>query len=313
MPKAKKSLRKTEKKIPKAGFKSEVKVITATKQSKTVNAKMPNSFRLMVDALKILRDHWKLFLGIIIIYGLVSLLLGQSLSSNTISQAKANLGGGTKGMFGGLWASTIVFASISNALDSSSNGVPGAYQVVITISATLAIIWALRNAYAKNKVRIRDAYYKGMYPLVPFILLLLLVLVQVVPVIVGLALYGIVKNGVATPGLEITLWVILLFALLIWSIYMLTVSLISLYIVCLPDMAPIAAIKSAKELVKGQRWSIMRKIIFLPVFIFIMEGIIIIPIILIATPMAQLALFFVSMADLLVINSYMYRLYRALL
>ena len=313
MAKTAKTSQKNNKKQHKPKVKTKDQFIESEKPAELTESKLPGSFRLMISSLKVIRDNWKLFLGIVVVYGLVSLLLGQSLSSGTISQAKASLDGPKGSSLEGLLSSAVVFASMSNAIDSSSSGVPGAYQVILIITASLAIIWALRQVYAKSKVRIRDAYYRGMYPLVPFTLLMLLIIVQLLPIIVGLALYGLVKNGVGAPGFEMILWAILVFLLIVWSLYMLTASLVSLYIVCLPDMAPMAAFKSARELVKGRRWTIMRKVIFLPFFLFIAEGIIIIPIIFLATPLAQLALFLVAMADLVVINSYMYRLYRELL
>jgi hypothetical protein len=118
MPKTSKTTKKTVKKPRKLQATSKNSSATSSAElTQPTETTVPGAFKLMASSLKVLRDHWKLFLGIVVIYGLLSLLLGQSLSSGAISQAKANLDNGVKGGdLGGLLSSTLVFASISNAL-----------------------------------------------------------------------------------------------------------------------------------------------------------------------------------------------------
>ena len=109
------------------------------------------------------------------------------------------------------------------------------------------------------------------------------------------------------------LWLIFLAFLALISLYMLTASRFAIYIVCLPDMTPMVALKSSLELVRYRRWTVMRKILFLPVFLFVAAGIVIIPLIFIAPVVAGVTFLFTSMFGLPIIHSYMYRLYRELL
>ena len=45
--------------------------------------------------------------------------------------------------------------------------------------------------------RVRDAYYRGMFPLVPFVLVLALIGLQLLPLVIGATLYNIaVTNGI---------------------------------------------------------------------------------------------------------------------
>jgi hypothetical protein len=118
---------------------------------------------------------------------------------------------------------------------------------------------------------------------------------------------------VAVTLLEQVLWLAVWFVLGVTSLYMISSSLFALYIVTLPDMAPLAALRSARQLVAHRRWAVMRKIIFLPLALMILAAVLVLPIILFATPLAAVVFFLISMLFLPFAHSYMYALYRALL
>ena len=81
----------------------------------------------------------------------------------------------------------------------------------------------------------------------------------------------------------------------------------------LPDMTPLAALRSAKGVVRYRRWTILRKILWLPMVLLIITAIIMLPVIAFVASLAQWVLFFLSMTGLVVVNVYMYILYRELL
>ena len=78
-------------------------------------------------------------------------------------------------------------------------------------------------------------------------------------------------------------------------------------------MTPIKALRSAREVVRYRRWTIIRKVITLPIIILLVFAIVIIPLIIFVTPLSQWVFFIMSMVTLLVIHAYMYELYRELL
>jgi phosphatidylglycerophosphate synthase len=78
-------------------------------------------------------------------------------------------------------------------------------------------------------------------------------------------------------------------------------------------MTPMKALRSARELVMHRRWEVLRKLIFLPIALIIIATIIMIPLLLIATPVAVWIFFIMTVAGLVVIHSYVYALYRELL
>jgi uncharacterized membrane protein len=83
--------------------------------------------------------------------------------------------------------------------------------------------------------------------------------------------------------------------------------------VTLPDMTPMKAIRSARGLVKSRRWLVLRKILFLPLVLFILAGVIMLPFLLAVASIASWVFFVLSICTLAIVNSYMYALYRELI
>jgi hypothetical protein len=274
--------------------------------------KLPTAFVIIEKAALTLWENRILFLGVAIVYGLLNLILVQGLaSSSEISTLKSEIQkGGTKALTSSIGVFTVLVGSSGN--DSSSTA--GAYQVPLTIVASLAIIWTLRQVKSGHKIRIRDAYYKGMYPLIPFILVLLVLVVQLIPLIIGAGIYSaVVTNGIAIGFIEHLASFMIFLVLGFWSLYMLCGSIFAIYIVTLPDMTPMKALRSAKQLVKFRRLSVFRKLIFLPLVLLVVAAIIMLPIILLTTFLAQWVFFILTMLALLVAHSYIYTVYRELI
>lgn len=99
----------------------------------------------------------------------------------------------------------------------------------------------------------RDSYYKGMYPLVPFMLVLLVIGLQLIPLVFGNLIYSsVLQNGLAITVIEKVIWLFLFLMLALLSGYMMISSLFSLYIVTLPDMTPLRALRSARASITPQ-------------------------------------------------------------
>lgn len=277
--------------------------------------RLPNAFRLSNKAAQAVWSHKGLFIGITLVYGLLNLLLVHGLAgSSDLSDLKHTFDQIFTGHFGSLASGLGVFVTLVSSSGNASSDTAGAYQVFLSIIASLAIIWALRQTMAGVNLRIRDAFYKGMYPLVPFILVLLVIGLQFIPLLAGVSLYSIVvNNGIAILGLEKFLWGLFSCLLALLTVYMVSSSIFALYIVTLPDMTPMKALRSARELVRYRRWTIVRKVLFLPVLLLVIAAVIMIPIIIWLTPLAQWVFFGLTMFMLLAVHSYIYVLYRELL
>lgn len=275
---------------------------------------LPSSFRLFGQAVGLIKRHIKIFAGVAAIYSLMYLVLVQGITAlHGLPETKTLLEQTSTGALAFLGTGVTLFGELLGA-PTSLNATANLYQVLVTLIATFALIWTLRQLYAQKPTRVRDGYYRGMYPFIPFLLVLLLVVVELMPMAMGAAVFTtVVNNGIAATGVEVALWGTGFFVLTLISLYLITSSLFALYIVCLPNMEPMQALRSARQLVQGRRWLIMRKVLFLPFAFLVLAAVLMIPILLLATPIVGWAFFIFMAAALAVAHSYMYGLYRSLI
>jgi hypothetical protein len=291
------------------------KTFKHSKKIKHPDGPLPSAFTILKSSLAILKQDWKLFLTITLIYGALTVVFVRGFGGSlNLTELKDALKSGLEGSEGNLLTSITLFGYLLGSAGAANSPTGGVYQTLLVIVVSLVTIWALRQVYASHKIRARDAFYKGTYPLVQFTLILLVISLQLLPLIFGSWLYSAaVSNGIAVTGLERFVWAILAFLLALLSLYLICSSLFALYVVTLPDMTPMKALRSARQLVLYRRWTVLRKILFLPLMLLIVGALIMIPLILVFTPAAEWIFFLLSMAVLIIVHTYMYTLYRELL
>jgi len=277
--------------------------------------KLPKARLIFWAACKQLWSNKKLFGGIVVVYGLLNLLLVRGLSEGTdVSALKNTLDGVLHGVGGELTTALTSFSYLLASSGGGSTANAGVYNVVLLTVCSLAVIWSLRQVMLGNAARIRDSFYKGMYPVVPFVLVFLLLMVQLIPLALGGGLYALVSgNGIAINFWERLPFLIIFVLAGIWTVRMIIATIIALYIVTLPDMTPLRAYRSAKQLVYGRRLLILRKLIFLPFILLVLLIVIEVPIILWATKAADWSFFVLSMLVLPFVHGYLYNLYREMI
>lgn len=292
--------------------KSKLKVQSSkVHKANKVHRALPSVMSLTKTAWKLLQENRRLFIGITIVYGLLTLLLVGLASNTNINNLKTQI---DQSFHGRLSSGLAVFVSLLGSAGNSSSNTAGDYQFFLGLIASLAIIWALRQVIAEVSIRIRDAYYRGMYPLVPFVLVLLVIGLQLVPLLIGAFIYAqVMTNGIAVMMVEKLVWATVFGLLTLLSIYWVSSSIFALYIVSLPDMTPIKALRSASKLVKHRRWVLIRKLLFLPLMLLIVSAVIMLPFIIWITPLVIWVFFALSMSSLVVIHTYLYTLYRELI
>ena len=290
------------------------KISQNSKESiKRANSKLPNVLELAASGWLIIWRHRKTFSIIILIYGIAYLILVLGLSSPTnVSSLKKDFSGSNGSSSFESTLTTLGFLVGSTTSSSTTDG--SAYQVFIIIIASLSIIWALRQFYLGSKIRARDSYYQGLFPFAQYILVILFIALELVPLAAGLGLYSLLINGgIAVTVIEKILSITLVVGLVGISFYLISSSIIALYIVTLPNMTPWKALRSAKGLVSGRRSSVFRKIIFLPLLLFIVVSLVTLPFIAVAPVVAPWVFFVLSLVVLVYIHSYLYGLYRGLI
>lgn len=284
--------------------------------SNVAQMKLPSVWDISKRSLDLLWRHRRLFLGIAGIYTILNIFLVRGFSGATdIAPLKDVFMGGYQGGIGQLTGSLTLFGLLITASGSDTSDVAAAYQTFLIIITSLAVVWALRQVMAgEQQVRVRDSFYKGMYPLVPVILIFLLAVLQLMPLIIGGGIYNlVVSNGIAVNLGERIAWSLIFFAGMVISLYFITSTVIALYIATLADMTPMRALRSARDLIRHRRWMVLRKILFLPLALIVISAVILLPIIWVLTPLAPWVFFVLSMIGIVVVHAYLYTLYRDLL
>lgn len=273
--------------------------------------KIPVARKIFMQALRIIRAHKGLFFGIALVYGLLNILFqGQGLlSGNDIAVLKQYFQ-----LRGGFFIGLSGFAQVAGSSGTASNGVASSFQFFLMVFVSLALIYALRQMHAAKPVTVRESYYRSTAPLIPFLLVFLVIVIQMVPLLISSTLYQLViSNGIAVYAAEKFIWIVLLSLFALLSVYFVSSSIFALYIVTLPDMTPMQALKSARHLVAHRRWTVMRKVIILPLILFVLAALLVVPIIIWLTPLTQVTFFAFSMFGFVLAHTYMYTLYRELI
>lgn len=280
---------------------------------------LPAAWRIGWRALKMLWQYKRFFGVLILVYLLLDLLLVRSIVAFDVADLRSGLDASLKHGAGLALGGLSVFSSLfSAAASGASADATGAYHFFVVLLMSLTTIWALRQIFTDDndvaQLSVKRAFYKGSAPLVPFLLVLFLIGLQVVPLFIVLQIYALIINGgIANSIIEQLLLMGALVAVMALTIVWFTRTIMALYIVTLPDMQPMQAYKDAKVLVKGRRLSIIRKLLFLPMAMFVVAGVIIIPCILIWAPLAQWLFFILTGIGFVAVHAYLYTLYRELL
>jgi hypothetical protein len=310
-----KEVKKPSKKAANAGrVRKLTKKQVRAKAKKEVKTRrpLPGAFRLSWRSVQIFRQHWRTLGGIVLVYLVLNIIFASGISnvSTAFSTIKLDLqsnGHDISKAAGG-------FASLIGSAGASGSSTASTLQTVLFIIESLVIIWALRHLLSGQLISVKQAYYKSTTPLIPFLLVIFMIIVQLLPVTIGATVFAAIVTSVF-PGAAIAsvLSAIAFILLAGWSLYMVSSSIFALYIATLPEMQPRQALRSAKDLVSFRRLTVLRKVLFLPLVIFVVMGLIIVPLILLASGVVPAAFYILSMLAILFVHTFLYNLYRGML
>jgi len=277
--------------------------------------KLPSWWALLKKSWRLMKANKKQIAMFAVVYGLLNLLLVRGLSSPVDIQGiqesfRDIIGEESAGLASGFTA----FGLLINASTQGTGEVAQMYQTILLIIASLALIWLYRQQQAGNSVTMKMAFYRGMYPLIPFVLVTLVIGLQLIPALIGNFLFTtVVSGGLAVGGLEQTLWLLFYISSLLLSLYMISSSSIALYVVTLPEMTPMMALRQARELVRFRRFGILLRAIAIILVVFALLFVIVLPVIFVAPALAQWMFFAITVLAIPLVNGYMFSLYRELL
>lgn len=276
------------------------------------NKKLPGIIALVKLALRPLKLNKKMFFGIILLQFVLNIVFVIGIESIfDFLSIKQELQESVAGLDSGYNQS---FALFGYAISIGSGGSNAGFQFFITLIFSLAIIWSIRQVLANEIITLKQSLYEGIYPLIPFLLVLMVIGLQLIPLLIGnFLLTTVIANGLAVTFIEQLLWWILFILSALLSMYMVLSSLFALYIVTLPGMTPLKALRSARGLVLHRRVGVALRLAGLPALGLLFYVAVLIPVIIVA-PVLVIPIFaLMSGFGLFFVHSYIYNLYRSLL
>lgn len=275
------------------------------------HVRLASAFRLFRDSLSLTRQHWRLFTGIVLVYFVLSLFLVGGLGGGfDIRELRQSMGQ----ELGNVSTSIALYGVLLGSAGSAGSATGSAYLGMVVVVVSLATIWALRQLLAGEHITVKNAFYKGMTPLVPFVLVLLALGLMLLPALLGsVLLSAIFGGGLAVTVFEKLLWGMVTLGLLAWSLRLIVTYVFALYIVTLPEMHPVAALKSARLLVRFRRLTIIRKLLFLPFMYLIISAALFLPLIVWVPVIVQWMFVPLSLFGFVFAHVYMYSLYKEVL
>lgn len=276
---------------------------------------LPSWFKLSKRALKLMWANKRPLFWFFIIYTVLYFAFVRGLTAPVdINGIKSTFSEVADQDYSALAINFTVFSLMLDSTTSAAGEVGGMYQIFFLVISVLALIWLYRQQQAGNKVTIKQAFYRGMYPLIPFSMIMMLMSIQLIPVMIGNFLFTtVIESGLAINMTEQLIWFLLFLLLILLSLYWLSSSIMGLFVVTLPEMTPKRALRKAKTLVTFRRFSIVRKILALLIVVVIVFLMVVFPAIFVSAPLAQFLFF--GLATMLVpfVVAYLFILYRELL
>lgn len=292
------------------------KTLRLSKRIKHPATRLPKARLLFKQSILTLWQHKRVFAGIMAIFGVLYVIFVRGFAGSDLASLKETLqeseGFAEIQAAQGLGMVAYLFGNVSTA-DSE---IASTYQLLLLALVSMALIWTFRQLHSDTPrpVSIKNAYYNGTAPFVRYLLVNTVIVLQLVPALLGLAIYQqVLGTGLAASSAESFVWLMLLIMMLLLSFYMVSSSIFALFIVTLPDVTPMQALRSARELVHFRRFEVIRKVIFAPFVLVCIIAVLFIPITLFLTSAADVLFFVAAVLAIAIMNSYLYQLYRSLL
>lgn len=259
------------------------------------------------------RKNFKTLLGITFIYGAFYFLL----VSGSTKIDLGNLQNSVEKLFGSGSSSVGVSVLLTGSifgLSTTLNQTSGTYALLLFIINSLAFVWVLRVIWAKKPVSLREAYYKGMYPLIPTLIVLFVMLLQLLPLSIGAALMGYVfSNNIAGTLIETILFSGLFILCALASGYLLVGSIMAFYAATVPDMTPLNAMRAAKDLLKKRRLLVLQRVLLFTILSLLAAFVLLLIVVSILPGLVTVVVTLLTIFALPWSHIFLYNLYRSLI
>lgn len=229
--------------------------------------KIPAWWKLAAHTMTLLTGQWRKVLALIAIYVPIAWIIS-GVYSQDFGELKTAVDVLSESSLSATEEALALFVSFFNTQNAGIARDSLVLINVFTLIFWLSFVWLARYAYAKKQTTVREALYTSGAAVIPFTLLILLLAFQLVPAIVANVIFtNIGANVFALGSAELALILVLAILLIILSLYFVISNIIALQIVALPGMYPWRALRNARRLVTGRRFSVLRKLFMLLIFI----------------------------------------------
>lgn len=243
---------------------------------------------------KIIFKNWKLFLPLLILSVLLSILFVGLMSEDTyrrfqevLDQTTAQMGAGEIGNFaksGLLLISTITTGGLSGESSESAT----VFAVIIFLIIWLTTVFIVRHRLADHKIKLRDALYNAMTPLLSTFVVFIIAVIQCIPIFILIVVFSaaVQTNFLSTPFYALVFFIFAAL-MIILSAYLLSSSLMALVAVTAPGMYPLRALHASSDLMAGRRIRFILRLVALVFAIAVVWVIVMLPLIFFDLSMRQ--------------------------
>lgn len=336
-------------KIRKASANKLAQVTTGLRQEQKKRVRLHRSFRRsyredyrrelevpgimyhLAATFRILFKNWRVFLPLLTLVVLLAVALVGLMNEGTyqkfqevLDQTTEQMGQGDIGYVakaGLLLISTVT----TGGLASGSSEAAGVFTVLIFLLIWLVTIFLLRHILAEHKVKLRDALYNAMTPLISTLVVFIVAVIQCVPIFVLIVMYS---AAVQTEFLNTPFFALVFFVfaaiMLLTSGYLLSSTLIALVAVSAPGLYPMRALNTASDLMMGRRVKFILRIVALLIALVIIWAVVMVPVIMFdlfmkqfewtaGVPLVPVCLLMMTCFTGIYITAYLYMYYRWML
>lgn len=277
---------------------------------------LPTVRQLWRDTWQFMRNNKKTMLIIWAMYVVTYMLFVKNIEGfdGDTALLKDELHAVLQGDFGGIFTVISLYASFFTSLTATSDDIANFMQTAIFVVFSLVYIWVLRKLHIKKSVSIKEAFYSAPRPLIPFLGVLFIFVLELLPAGVGSLILVTAQSTTAVqPGLEMFAIYILTTLSVVVSLYLLTGSLFAMYIATLPNTGPWQAVRSSLQLLNIHRWIVARKILGFFILLVIVGFFLVLPFIIWLPAYSEIAFFLLACGSFGVAHTFMYKLYRSML
>lgn len=290
-------------------------------------ANVPGVMHHIFASFRTIFTNYKLFLPFLLIMVILSIvligLMGES-SYTELKDAVERSGGDDVSSITKAWT-MFLYTFSTGGLAGTSKEVTMVFSALIFLTIWLVTIFIIRHKMAKHEIKLRDALYNAMTPLLSTLVILAIVIIECIPLFLLIIVYSAaIQTEFLTTPFYTLLFVGFAVLMIMLSGYLLSSSIVALLAASAPGLYPMMALDASSELMMGRRIRFVMRLTALMLTVIVMWVIVMMPLILFDMFMKQFAwtseipfipICLVTMTCFteIYVTTYLYKYYRYLL